>query len=141
MQARDKEQGNLRVCSPYGMKIWDEDGVVCVVRSDLRDRAIHIGEREHLLLRELISPEGLTLISLLHPMNHIPKAELIEASEIPLPRLNDLLLLFVENKIVEFGFNGYKLCGHYGIVASMILAAGHILSKTRYTVSEYVENL
>ncbi|MBQ9151561.1 MAG: helix-turn-helix transcriptional regulator [Clostridia bacterium] len=145
MQARDKEMGNLRICSPYAMKVWDEDGVVCVVRSDLSAKAATLGEREYCLLRELTSPEGIKLISLLHPVNLTPKAALVEASGIPLPRLGELLLLFTENKIVEFGFNGggydgYKLCGHFGIAASMILAAGHLLAKPCYTVSEYVEH-
>ena len=60
-------------------------------------------------------------------------------------RLNELLLTFTERQIIEFavrdqnGVRGYKLCGHFGIAAEMMLAAAYVLSKmTNYAVSEYI---
>ncbi len=37
-QLEDKARGNLRVCSEYGLKIWDDDGVACVIQSALKEK-------------------------------------------------------------------------------------------------------
>lgn len=48
---------------------------------------------------------------------------------IEIGRLNDLLPILTENRIIEFIFtgtprSGYKICAHFGIAAYMLLAAG-----------------
>lgn len=144
-QIEDHARGELRVCSDYGMKIWDDDGVACVVRSDLREK-LSFGENEEKLIFELSSREGLKLISLLDTVRPVSKEYLLECSEIVPTRLNELLLYFIENRIVEHtnpgisDSQGYKLCAHRGIVGYMLLAAVHILSKSKYTVSEFFPN-
>jgi transcriptional regulator with XRE-family HTH domain len=101
-QDRDKKLGNMRVCSEYGMKIWDDDGVACVVKSSLRDKLSTVGDRELKIMEELCSKEGFTLISMLDSSKLTAKAELVEKSGIEIRRLNELLLLLTESKIIEF---------------------------------------
>lgn len=145
-QTRDKNKGNLRVCSEYGMKIWDDDGIACVVKNSLRGKLDKTGERELALMREMCSDDGFALISLLDSNTPTSKSELIEKSGIELNRLNSLLLTLTENKIIEFVFDeydkdGYKICARYGITAYMVLAAAFILSKPNCTVSEYIKRV
>ena len=58
--------------------------------------------------------------------------------------LNELLLLFTENRIIEFVSDnrsedrGYLICGHCGIAAYMVLTAMYILNKKNYTVSQFL---
>ena len=127
------------------MKIWDDDGIACVIKSTLRDKLDRVGDRELLLLREMASPEGFRLLSILEAGKTLEKAALVERCGMDIHRLNELLLLFSENNIIEFyhdyhcSQNGYKLCAHFGVTASMMLAIGVILSKqTNYATSEYI---
>lgn len=146
LQERDKKVGNLRICSEYGQKVWDEDGVTCVVKSSLLSKLGDVGEREHNIMRELCSEDGFKLISMLDGGRLTPKALLIEKSGIELKRLNELLLLFTENRIIEFVFkssscDGYKICAHFGIAAYMVIAAAFLLSKSNCSTSEYIGTL
>ena len=74
----------------------------------------------------------------------ISKADLESRLGIDPSRLNELLLLFTENRIIEFGLVsgvlGYKIHAANGIAAYMIMAAAYILGKTKYTTSEYIPN-
>jgi len=144
-QQRDKERGSLRVCSNYGMKIWDDAGVACVVQKKLREQLANVGEKELPLLGEIASPEGFALLSRLDPHELTTKEELTESTGIEKHRLNELLLEFTEHQIIEFSTRdnndrcGYKLCGHFGIAAELVLAAAYVLSRRHnYAVSEYI---
>ena len=126
------------------MKIWDDAGVACIVQKKLREQLDRIGEEELALLRELSSPEGFAILSRLDAHDLTPKEELM-ALGIEKHRLNELLLMFCENQIIEFAARergdscGYKLCGHFGIAAELVLAAAYVLSRRRnYAVSEYI---
>jgi uncharacterized membrane protein SirB2 len=71
------------------------------------------------------------------------KQTVLEETGIPLPRLNELLLLFTESNVVEHyadhtGKNGYMISGFCGIAAYMVLGAMYLLDKKRnYEVSQY----
>ena len=73
-----------------------------------------------------------------------PKQALIEKADIQITRLNELLLLFIENRIIEFSednaleYKGYMISGHCGIVAYMVLSAMYILDKKKYEVSQFI---
>jgi len=141
-QKQDKERGSLRVCSDYGMKIWDDAGVACVVQSKLRESLSNVGTEELALLGEMASADGFAILSRLDAHALTPKGELA-AIGLEKNRLNELLLMFTERQIIEFvvwgDVRGYKLCGHFGIAASLVLAAAYVLSKTtNYAVSEYI---
>lgn len=143
IQEREKENANLRVCSEYGMKIWDDDGVACVIKSSLRDKLQNVGERELDLLRDMCSADGYKLLSLLDSAVAVKKEELVAKSGIEINHLNTLLLKFTESKIIEFVFDsnendGYKICARYGITAYMMIAAAFILAKPNCTTSEYI---
>lgn len=143
-QKRDKEEGNLRICSDYGMKIWDDEGVVCVVQSALRDNLGNVSERELEILRTLCTPDGFTLIRELDPNALTTKANLMEKTGISENALNALLLTLTEAGVVEFVYNsakanGYKMSGHFGIAGYMMLAAAFVLSKRNYRLSEYID--
>lgn len=144
-QQRDKEMGNLRICSEYGMKIWDDDGIACVVKNSIKSHLTKVDEQTFSLLSELVSPEEFRLISMLDTNLFCSKAELIEKSGIELSRLNELLLLFMENEIIEFvsarenqGGDGYKINAYRGMAAYLMLSAAFVLSKDKCMVSEYI---
>ena len=140
-----KKNANLRICSPYGLKIWDDDGVACVVQSALREKMGAVDDSTLDLLQVLCSKDGLAIVTALDTTKLTPKQTLVETCGVELHRLNELLLRMMEEQIIEFitpdkGASGYKLCGHFGISAYMVMAAAYILSKKRhYSVSEYIE--
>lgn len=144
-QQRDKERGNLRVCSEYGMKIWDDDGIACVVKSSLKSHLGNLQESNLTLLSQLCSPEGIRLITSLDPNQLVTKAELVERCGIELPMLNELLLLFLENEIIEYVSSranedgeGYKIHAYRGMAAYLVLGALFVLQKPYCMVSEYI---
>ncbi len=143
VQKSAKSQGNLRICSEYGTKIWDDDGIACIVQSALKDKIGIISPCRLALAQTLCSDNGFKLISLLDCHNVISKEDVLQKSGIEKSDLNELLLDLVENQIIEFvsdlnGESGYKLHSHYSIVAYMIIAAVYTLSKPNCTVSEYI---
>ena len=143
-QQKDMEEGNLRISGDYGLKIWDDDGVACIVRNSLKQRVKETSPETEALLRELVSPDGMAVIKALDSLYTISKADLESRLGIDPSRLNELLLLFTENRIIEFGLVsgvlGYKIHAANGIAAYMIMAAAYILGKTKYTTSEYIPN-
>ncbi|MBO5111165.1 MAG: helix-turn-helix transcriptional regulator [Clostridia bacterium] len=146
LQKESKMQGNLRIGGDFGLKLWDDAGLACVVKSTLVKNMLppdcHVME----VLSALAARDGQSLIFTLGDNGRVhTKDELIEKTKLPLPRLNELLLLFSENQVIEFVSNsqishkvGYRLSSHCGIAAHMILAAAYILGKKEYTVSEYL---
>jgi len=146
LQEESKCQGNLRIVGSFGMKIWDEDGIACVIRSELIKNHSSADTITLEILNTLCSEDGQRLITALSCDRPTPKRHLIETTGIELARLNELLLFFTENKIIEFVGDyrhpqtGYLISGHCGIAAYIVLAAMHILEKTRYTVSQYLQD-
>ena len=145
IQAESKEQGNLRICGPFGMKIWDDDGIICVIKSALIKSANTAAESVAPVMAALCSEEGQKLIRALDCSKPISKEHLLQQTNLELSRLNELLLLLLESNIVTYvadhevgNWAGYKISGHCGIAAYMIIAATHILSKKKYQVSEYI---
>lgn len=146
-RTESKKQGNLRISGSYGMKIWDDEGIVCVVKNALIKNLdlLHM-ERENILMT-LCTPDCIRLFSVLDCTVPIAKEDIINKTNIDINRLNELLLLLTENKIIEFvadnrisNIIGYKISGHCGIVAYMILSAIYILNKEQYNVSEHLLN-
>ena len=148
LQENSKRRGNLRISGKYGMKIWDDDGVACIVQSslikNLQDSAP--SPQTANVLRSLCTEEGQTLMLHLSCQHPLSKETLLKRTNIEASRLNELLLLLTENKVIEFvsdskiaPITGYKISGHCGIAAYMLLAAVYILDKKEYCVSEYYE--
>lgn len=125
------------------MKIWDDDGVACVIKSSLVKSYIPLMPEALEVLSALCTEEGQRLIAALDCTRPMSKQKLIEKTGIELARLNELLLLLTENKVIEFVADhspktGYMMCGHCGVAAYMVLAALHVLNKKRYEVSQYI---
>ncbi len=143
IQEEDKKRGNLRIIGSFGTKIWDDEGIVCIVKSELIKRLSAFDSETVEVMQALCSEEGQKLILSLKCDAPTPKRELIEACGIETSRLNALLLLFTENKIIEYSTenhpqgSGYIISGHCGIAAYMSLAAMFILRKKKYTTSSY----
>ncbi len=144
LQEASKNNGNLRISGNYGLKIWDNDGVACVIKSGLVKEFPLSSSFGADVITELCSEEARKLINALNCQLPISKNDIIEKTNIELSRLNELLLLFTENRIIEFisdkrisDVSGYKISGHCGIVAYMVFAAIHILNKQNYSVSEF----
>lgn len=146
IQEQSKQQGNLRIIGPFGLKIWDDDGIACVVKSSLVKSLSPADPALSEVLSALCTEDGQKLILTLSCERPTTKQDLIEKTGIELARLNELLLLLTENRVIEFENehcpprSGYRISGHGGIAAYMILAATHILRKTTYTVSQYFTN-
>ena len=146
LQTESKRQGSLRVGGDFGFKVWDDDGVACIVKSSLVKNRDPVGPRIAEVLSALVSRDGQALLLALQNNCHVlTKDELIEKTQLSLPRLNELLLLFSENLVIEFVSDphmsskiGYRISGHCGISAYMIFAAAHILEERNYTVSEFM---
>ena len=140
---KSKNFGNTRVIGSYGMKIWDDEGVACIIKSSLIKKLSPFDQSTVEVMRELCSEDGQKLILALNCDIPISKQTLVEKANIEISRLNELLLLFTENRIIEFvadncpEYRGYMICGHCGIAAYMLLTAMYILNKKNYTVSQY----
>jgi len=143
-QEECKSRGNLRVIGEFGTKIWDDDGIVSVIQSSLLQNLTPFGPETVHLMQELCSEDGQRVILALNCDKPISKQELFDTTGIELPRLNELLLLFAENRIIEFlaqnaaSHRGYLISGHCGIAAHMILAAMYIINKMNYEVSQFM---
>lgn len=147
LQEESKQKGNLRIIGSFGMKIWDDEGIACVIKSSLINKLTPIDSDDATdVIAALCTVEGQKLILSLSCDSPTAKHEIIEKTGIESARLNELLLLFAENKVIEFENNnrshetGYIISGHCGIVAYMVLASLYILKKTTYTVSQYLAN-
>ncbi len=143
-QEQSKKQGNLRINGSFGTKIWDDQGIACVVKSSLINQLSSFDQSTVEVMQALCSEEGQKLILALHCDTPTPKQTLIEKSTLETARLNELLLLFIENRIIEFcennppEYKGYMISGHCGIVAYMLLATMHILNTKKYEVSQFI---
>jgi transcriptional regulator with XRE-family HTH domain len=143
-QEESKKQGNLRIIGSYGTKIWDDDGVACVVKSELIKKLPPCDSDKIDLVHALCSEDGQKLILALRCDGPTPKNEIIEKTGMELPRLNELLLMFTENLIIEYIAehrdlgSGYVISGRCGVVAYMMLAAIYILNKKNYSVSQFL---
>ncbi len=144
-QEESKNQGNLRIIGPYGMKIWDDQGVACVIKSSLIKQLSPFDANTLEVMQALCSEDGQKLILALCCDVPTSKQALIEKANIEISRLNELLLLFTENRIIEFvsakrsDDRGYMICGHCGIAAYMILTAMFVLDKKICTVSQFIK--
>lgn len=143
LQEESKQSGNLRIIGSYGMKIWDDEGIACVIKSSLINKLTPLVDKTE-VITALCTVEGQKLILSLSCDYPTAKHELVENTGIELARLNELLLLFTENRVIEFeddnhiSKTGYIISGHCGIVAYMLLASLYILNKTTYSVSQYL---
>ena len=144
LQEQSKNQGNLRIIGSYGTKIWDDRGVACVIKSSMIKRLSPFDQSTTEVIQALCSEDGQKLICALCCDTPTSKQTLTENVDIEISRLNELLLLFTENRIIEFVADnrsedrGYLICGHCGIAAYMVLAAMYILNKKNYTVSQFL---
>ena len=143
-QEESKNQGNLRINGSFGTKVWDAQGIACVIKSSLINQLSSFDQSTIEVMQALCSEEGQKLILTLRCDTPTPKQILIEKANIEITRLNELLLLFIENRIIEFSednppeYKGYMISGHCGIVAHMLLAAMYILNKKKYEVSQFI---
>lgn len=147
IQEESKQRGNLRISGSFGMKIWDDDGIVCIVKSSLIKNLGIASSLASDVISALCSEDGQKLIIALNCQSPTTKDELLSKTNIEIHRLNELLLLLSENKVIEYvadnrvaNATGYKISGHCGIVAYMILSAMYLLTKQIYEVSEYLVN-
>ena len=143
-QEESKNQGNLRIIGSFGTKIWDDDGVSCVIKSELIKNGSPFNQDKIDLINALCSEDGQKLILALRCDGPTSKCEIIEKTGIEISRLNELLLMFTENLVIEYIAehrdlgSGYVISGHRGVVAYMIFAAMYILDKKKYTVSQFL---
>lgn len=141
-----KKQGNTRGIGPFGMKIWDDKGVACVIKSSLIKQMSPFNQNTIEIMEALCSEEGQRLILALSCDTRISKEALIEKTNIEKSRLNELLILFAENGVIEFisggrpEYSGYMINGRCGIAAYMVLTAMYVLNKRGCTVSQFLLN-
>ena len=144
LQKASKARGNLRITGAFGAKIWDDDGIACVIQSDLIHRLPSPNPLTSEVLSALCTPQGQALICALSCDRPKPKQKLAEETGIPTANLNELLLLFTENRVLEYIAEnqpercGYLISGHCGIAAYMVVCAAYLLQKRTYEVSQFV---
>lgn len=135
---KNKRGGRTRITTSFGTKIWDDDGVVCVVKSELIKNLSTFDENTAEVMSALCSEDGQKLMVALNCDTPIPKQDIISKTGIEISRLNELLLMFTENAIIEYisdnrsPIKGYIISSHCGGVAYMLLAAMYILNKKSY---------
>ena len=118
LQEKSKQQGNLRITGSFGTKIWDDDGITCVIKSSLIKSLTPPDSATVEVMSVLCHEEGQRLIISLSCDRPTSKKEIIEKTNIAITRLNELLLLFTESKIIEFvtdhrsAKTGYVIGGH-----------------------------
>ena len=139
-----QKRGNTRVAGSYGTKIWDDEGIACVIKSELIKKLSPSDEGTIEVITALCSEDGQRLILSLQCDHPTSKQDLIEKTKIAIPRLNELLLMFTENRIIEYedchsSAPGYLISSHCGIVAYMTLAAMYVLNKKIYTASHHIK--
>ena len=141
---KSKNSGNTRIIGSFGTKIWDDQGIACVIKSSLINQLASFDQSTVEVMKAICSEDGQKVILALSCDTPTSKQALIEKANIDLSKLNELLLLFTENRIIEFVADnrsedrGYLICGHCGIVAYMVLAAMYVLNKKNYTVSQHL---
>ena len=141
---KSKNSGNTRIIGSFGTKIWDDQGVVCVIKSSLIKQLSAFDTITIEVMQALCNEDGQKLILALSCDILTSKQTLVEKSNIETSRLNELLLLFTENRIIEFVAEnrsenrGYLISGHCGIAAYMVLMAMYVLNKKNCTVSQYL---
>ena len=134
--------------SDFGMKIWDDDGVVAVISNKLLNKLDAVSEHDFEVMTTLGSPEAIKLLTAFPDNGYpIPKDELSEKSGLDIVKLNAMLLILTEAGVIEYemkgreyAISGYKISGHFGIAAYFAIAALFVLSKKNYTSSEYIVN-
>lgn len=147
IQQEDKKRGNLHIGGNYGLKIWDDCGIACIIKSSFIKSMEGIEPRIWELLHSICSDDSQKLISALFcgdADNMLTKDQLLELTGIEPGRLNGLLLAFIENGIIEYVTDhnktnkpGYMISGRFGIAAYMVMAAAYILGKKSFWLSEY----
>lgn len=146
IQEESKIKGNLHIVGSFGEKIWDEEGVACVIKSSLIKKLAPSDESTIDVMNALCSEEGQKLIISLFCDRPTPKQEIIDKTNIELARLNELLLMFTESNIIEYVADnrspntGYLISGHCGIAAYMMLTAMYVLNKKSYTITQFLAN-
>jgi len=146
VQEDAKKCGNTHICGPYGLKIWDDEGLVCIIKNSFiqNRKAPTVNASE--VMTALCSEDGQKLVTSLFCDKPLTKQEIIEKTSIELSRLNELLLLFTENEVIEYvkgpryPKTGYLISGHRGIAAYLIIAAMYVLDKHNFWVSQYFSN-
>lgn len=148
LQQEEKKRGNLHIGGNYGLKIWDDCGIACVIKSSFIKNLEFVEPRIWELMHSLCSEQSLKLISALYcgdADNMLTKDQLCEKTGIELDKLNALLLAFIENGIIEFVADskktkkpGYMISGRFGMAAYMVMAAAYILGKKSFWLSEYI---
>ena len=61
-QEESKKQGNLRIIGSYGTKIWDDNGVACVIKSSLIKQLSPCDSNTTEIMQALCSDDGQKLI-------------------------------------------------------------------------------
>jgi len=142
IQQREMNHGRCRIAGPYGLKVWSDDGIACVVKSDIKNHLSKADDNTAALLQEISSPEYLRLFSCLDAHFPVSKAELLEQTGFEPAVLNEMLIFLMENSIIEHHgivkSLGYKLTAYRGIIAYLKLAEAYLLSESRCSTSEYL---
>ena len=144
LQKRELDHGRCRIAGPYGLKVWSDDGIACVVKSDLKNHLEKADENTAAMLHEISSPDYLRLFSCLDAHFPVSKAELLEKTGFDMSVLNEMLINLTENAIVEYHHTGktvgYKLTAFRGIIAYLKLAEAYLMSESHCSTSEYLPN-
>lgn len=130
---------SVQTILPEGILLSAHQGISCML-PDTSDTG-NVGPEEWELLQTIASPDGFRLLSLLHTHIPISKPELLSRTGLDTDSFRSLLLLFLENRIIEYvtfpdSTAGYRLHPQTGIAASLVLSAGALLAGPAKTVQD-----
>jgi transcriptional regulator with XRE-family HTH domain len=143
LQQREMKHANCRISGEYGTKVWDDNGVACVVKSKLKNQLGQITVEDMEILRTLLSDNYFKVLSLLDCHYPKPKSVIINESGLEEPIINEIIIYLTENRIIEHcvtpdkRYEGYKFTAYRGIIVYMLLAASYLLTKQDCSTSEY----
>jgi transcriptional regulator with XRE-family HTH domain len=73
IQEESKKRGNLRISGSFGTKIWDDQGIACVIKSSLIDKLSPFDQSTQEVMQALCSEDGQKLILALRCDTPTPK--------------------------------------------------------------------
>lgn len=112
LQEREVRHANNRLAGAYGTKIWDDNGVACVIKSKLKYKLEASGELELKMIKTLITDEYCAVLKLLDCHYLVSKSELIQKTGLVESTINEIIVYLTENRIVELLYvNRFKTRG------------------------------
>lgn len=142
LQQSDKEMGKIRYAGPYGLKMWDNDGIHCTITQKFASAFSAIDQESIDIIRWILSPEIFAVIVHLKSSSLLTKQELTDITGISTDTLSLYILELLEKGFIEYirdesGRSGYRLGDNKGIIVWLLLSAVCLTNRKDFIMSRY----